>query len=69
MGYANFDQVTAGIHQRLWSRTFILANTLAGPRIVLVTLDTLAGGQIMKLEVLYISNIMYLLMICMHACR
>ena len=51
MGYASFDQVTAGIHQRLWSRTFILANTLTGPRVVLVTLDTHAGGQIMKLEV------------------
>ena len=51
MGYSNLDQVTAGIHQRLWCRTFILANTLTGPRIVLVTLDTQAGSQIMKLEV------------------
>ena len=51
MGYSNLDQVTAGIHQRLWSRTFILANTLTGPRIALVTLDTQAGSQIMKLEV------------------
>ena len=39
MGYANLEQVTAGIHQRLWSRAFILANTMRGPRIVLVTLD------------------------------
>ena len=51
MGYANLDQAAAGIHQRLWSRTFILANTLTGPRIVLVTLDIHSGGQIIKLEV------------------
>ena len=51
MGYANFDQVAAGIHQRLWSRTFILAKTMRGPRIVLVTLDALSGSQIVKLEV------------------
>ena len=51
MGYSNLDQVTAGIHQRLWCRTFILANTLTGPRIALVTLDTQAGSQIMKIEV------------------
>lgn len=57
MGYANFGQVTAGIHQRLWSRTFIVANTLTGPRIVLVTLDTHAGSEIIKLEVYSYSYI------------
>ena len=51
MGYANYEQVAAGIHQRLWSRTFIFANSLTGPRIVLVTLDIQAGSQIIKLEV------------------
>ena len=56
MGYANSDQVASGILQRLWSRTFILANTLTGPRIVLVTLDIHAGSQIVKLEVCYIGS-------------
>ena len=54
MGYANLEQIAAGIHQRLWSRTFILANTLdlASPRIALVTLDIQATSQIIKLEVI-----------------
>ncbi|XP_065884101.1 uncharacterized protein [Dysidea avara] len=51
MGYASLDQVTAGIHFRLWCRTFIIANSLSGPRVVLVTLDTQAASQIMKIEV------------------
>ena len=52
MGYANLEQVAAGIHQRLWSRAFIFANTLTGPRIAMVTLDTLSASQIVKLEVI-----------------
>lgn len=51
MGYANLEQIVAGIHQRIWSRAFILANTLNGPRIALVTLDILGASQIVKLEV------------------
>jgi len=31
MGYAKIDQVTAGIHFRLWCRTFMIANSLTGP--------------------------------------
>jgi len=68
MGYAKIDQVTAGIHFRLWCRTFIIANSLTGPRIILVTLDTQAASQIMKIEV-NTQQIKQLYLLCFQVVR
>lgn len=39
MGYFNTKQKTAGVHLRLWSRAFVIADQASGKRIVLVTAD------------------------------
>lgn len=39
LGYAKTDQVTAGIHQRLWARAFVVADKFDQNRIALVTID------------------------------
>ncbi len=45
MGYAMLDQKTAGIHQRLRSRAFIIASPCNGKRVVFVSADL---GQIFQ---------------------
>ena len=49
MGYAKPDQVAAGLHQRLYARTFIVDD--GKTRVVFVTVDSGMGSQIVKLEV------------------
>ncbi|HOB29285.1 MAG TPA: neutral/alkaline non-lysosomal ceramidase N-terminal domain-containing protein [Bacillota bacterium] len=39
MGYADTDQITAGIHTRLWSRAFVIEEPSSGNRVVYVTAD------------------------------
>ncbi|KAK7259757.1 hypothetical protein RIF29_25370 [Crotalaria pallida] len=52
MGYANFEQNTAGIHFRLRARTFIVAENLEGPRFVFVNLDAGMASQLLTIKVL-----------------
>lgn len=50
MGYAKSSQDTAGIHFRLYSRAFVLADE-RGTRIVMVNCDLAMISQIVKIEV------------------
>ncbi|XP_038715481.1 neutral ceramidase 2-like [Tripterygium wilfordii] len=53
MGYANMDQVTAGIHFRLRARTFIVAeNAQGGARFAFVNLDAGMASQLVTIKVL-----------------
>lgn len=52
MGYANFEQNTAGIHFRLRARTFIVAESLGGPRFAFVNLDAGMASQLLTIKVL-----------------
>ncbi|XP_029126159.1 neutral ceramidase 2 [Cajanus cajan] len=52
MGYANMEQNTAGIHFRLRARTFIVAESLQGPRFVFVNLDAGMASQLLTIKVL-----------------
>ena len=45
MGYAMIDQKTAGIHQRLRSRAFVIASPCNGKRVAFVSAD---AGQIFQ---------------------
>ena len=51
MGYANSDQTASGIHFRLRSRAFIVAEP-QGNRVVFVNLDACMGSQLVTLKVL-----------------
>ncbi|KAI4385980.1 hypothetical protein MLD38_003961 [Melastoma candidum] len=51
MGYANVEQVAAGIHFRLRARAFIVAEP-QGKRLVFVNLDACMASQIVTLKVL-----------------
>ncbi|KAL8140976.1 hypothetical protein V2J09_006997 [Rumex salicifolius] len=51
MGYANSDQIASGIHFRLRSRAFIVAET-QGKRVVFVNLDACMASQIVTIKVL-----------------
>ncbi|XP_021897287.1 neutral ceramidase 2 [Carica papaya] len=51
MGYANVEQVTSGVHFRLRSRAFIVAEP-QGNRVVFVNLDACMASQIVTLKVL-----------------
>ncbi|KAL3372319.1 hypothetical protein AABB24_008730 [Solanum stoloniferum] len=52
MGYGNFDQITGGIHFRLRARTFIVAESFNGPRLVFVNLDAGMASQLVTIKVL-----------------
>ncbi|KAM3253513.1 hypothetical protein ACQJBY_047539 [Aegilops geniculata] len=52
MGYANAEQVTAGIHFRLKSRAFIVAEPDDGKRVVFVNLDACMASQLVNIKVL-----------------
>ncbi len=45
MGYAMLDQKTAGIHQRLWARAFVISSPCNGKRVAFVSAD---AGQIFQ---------------------
>lgn len=49
MGYAMLHQISAGLHQRLWSRAFIVVDE--DKRIVFVNTDTLAASDVIKARV------------------
>ncbi|XP_002733975.1 neutral ceramidase-like, partial [Saccoglossus kowalevskii] len=60
MGYANPTQVTGGIHLRLYSRAYIIADkTDETQRILFVSADMAMGSQLVKLEVLNRLRTMY----------
>ena len=59
MGYANPLQNTAGIHFRLRARTFIVAESLQGPRFVFVNLDAGMASQLLTIKVLERLNSRY----------
>ncbi|KAL5706258.1 ceramidase [Ranunculus cassubicifolius] len=52
MGYANMDQVTAGVHFRLRARAFIVAESTNGPRFAFVNLDAGMASQLVTIKVL-----------------
>jgi len=52
MGYANMDQVTAGIHFRLRARAFIVADGQQGNRVAFVNLDAGMASQLVTIKVL-----------------
>ncbi|NWU88526.1 ASAH2 ceramidase, partial [Upupa epops] len=52
MGYANMDQVAGGLHTRLYSRAFIVAELDDSKRIVFVSADIGMVSQRLRLEVL-----------------
>jgi neutral ceramidase len=51
MGYARVDQLTSGIHTRLWSRAFVIESPCNGKRVVFVSADLGMIFQAVKLEV------------------
>lgn len=52
MGYANFEQVTGGIHFRLRARAFVIAESVDGARIAFVNLDAGMASQLVTIKVL-----------------
>ncbi|XP_020247952.1 neutral ceramidase-like [Asparagus officinalis] len=52
MGYANFEQTTAGIHFRLRARAFIVADGERGKRVAFVNLDACMASQLVTIKVL-----------------
>ncbi|HEU4539402.1 MAG TPA: neutral/alkaline ceramidase [Polyangiaceae bacterium] len=48
MGYAMLDQKTAGIHQRLRSRAFVVGSGCTGKRVVFVSADLMSISQAVK---------------------
>lgn len=68
MGYANSDQTASGIHFRLRSRAFIVAEP-QGNRAVFVNLDACMGSQLVTIKVLerlkarYFSHLVIILLL------
>lgn len=52
MGYAQTNQSTAGIHQRLWSRAFVVEERETNKRVVIVSADLCAITQGVKQQVI-----------------
>jgi neutral ceramidase len=52
MGYAMLDQITNGLHLRLFSRAFVIADASNRTRFAFVSIDACMGSQSIKLEVL-----------------
>ncbi|XP_078492504.1 putative neutral ceramidase C [Ciona intestinalis] len=52
MGYANPSQTASGLHQRLYSRTFIVCNNGNTSCVVFATVDSGMASQVVKLEVI-----------------
>ncbi|KAK9129324.1 hypothetical protein Sjap_009811 [Stephania japonica] len=52
MGYANMDQITAGVHFRLRARAFIVAESAQGERFAFVNLDAGMASQLVTIKVL-----------------
>lgn len=55
MGYAHPEQITAGIHTRQFSRTFIIDDEVT--RVVFVTSDCGMIDQVIKFEVILRQSI------------
>lgn len=51
MGYANSDQIAAGVHFRLQARTFIVAEP-GGNRVLFVNLDACMASQLVTIKVI-----------------
>ena len=51
MGYANPEQVAAGLHQRLYARAFVASDLSKQSRVAFVTVDSGMASQVIKLEV------------------
>jgi neutral ceramidase len=51
MGYANAEQIASGVHFRLRSRAFIVAEP-KGNRVVFVNLDACMASQLVTIKVL-----------------
>ncbi|XP_047312584.1 neutral ceramidase 1-like [Impatiens glandulifera] len=58
MGYANTDQAASGVHFRLRSRAFIVAEP-KGSRVLFVNLDACMGSQLVTMKVLERLNARY----------
>jgi neutral ceramidase len=52
MGYANSEQITAGVHFRLRARAFIVAEPQGNNRVVFVNLDACMASQLVNIKVL-----------------
>ncbi|GKV47447.1 hypothetical protein SLEP1_g54349 [Rubroshorea leprosula] len=52
MGYANMDQISAGIHLRLRPRTFIVAESSRVPTFAFVNLDAGMASPLVTIKVL-----------------
>lgn len=52
MGYSMVDQITAGIHSRLWSRAFVIVDPGSGKRVVFVCADLGIMTQALKQQVM-----------------
>ncbi|KAK6939262.1 Neutral/alkaline non-lysosomal ceramidase, N-terminal, partial [Dillenia turbinata] len=59
MGYANLNQITAGIHFRLRARAFIVAESENGARFAFVNLDAGMASQLVTIKVLERLNHRY----------
>ena len=70
MGYANMEQIASGIHFRLRSRAFIVAEP-QGNRVVFVNLDACMASQIVTIKVLERLKARYTqtFMLFMNVCR
>ena len=55
MGYANPSQVAGGIHLRMYSRAFVIAEPDDSKRFVFVSIDGGMQGQGVTLEVKFIN--------------
>ena len=51
MGYAHPEQIAAGLHTRLYSRAYVIADATMKNRVAFVSFDGGMASQLLKLEV------------------
>ena len=51
MGYAHPEQIATGLHTRLHSRAFVIADKTKTSRVAFVSFDAGMASQLVKLEV------------------
>lgn len=51
MGYAHPEQIANGLHTRLYSRAFVIADNELNNRVAFVSFDGGMGSQLIKLEI------------------
>lgn len=56
MGYASPTQTGRGIHLRLYSRAFVIADDQNKTRVAFISADICMGSQIIKAQVLLVSD-------------